>query len=110
MTYDYDSYVKAWGSNLPVIVGGTGEEHMVTRLPALPADHIWLWQREVTPGKDDAVSPTYRLLLIHNQPVEDGINSVALGQGRIDKGMYGEAGVYELARNLKEKHVQLAGA
>lgn len=98
--YDREAFTTAWGANRPVIVGGVRDEF---KLPLLPPSYTWSLTRMVTTGvvKEQMVHyPTYLLKLI--RILDQGHEVVR--QGKIDKSMYGEAGVVELARDIRERH------
>lgn len=98
--FDHEAYVKAWGGNKTIIVGGINDDF---RLPVLLNTWDWLLMRDVTMGTvngEPMAYPTYYLALMRDG--EQGFETVA--HGKIDKTMYGEAGVQELARTMKERH------
>lgn len=101
MTWDHDAWVKAWGWNAPIIVG---DNDGFPRMPALPEGCGWLITRETTPGRDGELFPTYLLTLWQGFDEADEAKQKTLTRGKIDKTMYGEAGVLEKARLMKEKY------
>lgn len=97
MSWDHDAWIAAWGWNAPMIVGGTGDEKMINQLPKLPPGYGWMVTRELT-----GEHPTY-MVMLHNQQLIPLAPWELIAKGKIDKKMYGEAGVVELARRMKEK-------
>lgn len=95
-------HVAAWGGLKTLIVGGINDEF---KLPLVPPLYDWLLTREVTVGVvqgEEVPYPTYRLALLYNAHDEEGFEVKA--RGKIDKTMYGEAGVYQLALAMREKY------
>ena len=91
--FDWEVWRKAWGSNKTTIVGGVND---FIALPEPPGDCEWLLTRTLT-----GEHPTYRLALLWRELFDDGPH-VCLRHGLIDKKMYGEAGVRQLAEVFKE--------
>lgn len=79
---------NAWGDNLALVVNDD-EIHM----PDLPEDHEWMVTRELTGDH-----PTYRVALMYVDYSHGGERVWVLRHGHIDKVLYGEAGVRELAQ------------
>lgn len=86
-----DLYQRAWGASSPIIVG---DEDI--QLPHLPEYYSWLVTRELT-----GEHPTYRVALLYFGPYDsDDFEFREVRHGLIDKTMYGEAGVRELAQRF----------
>lgn len=87
-----DLYQRAWGADAPIIVGDDE-----IPLPKLPEYYSWLVTRELT-----GEHPTYRVALLYFGPYDssDGFEFCEVRSGLIDKTMYGEAGVRELAQRF----------
>lgn len=86
-----DLFQQVWGAATPIIVGDDE-----IQLPLLPDYHGWLVTRELT-----GEHPTYRVALLYVGPFDsDGTEFREVRSGFIDKTMYGEAGVRELAQRF----------
>lgn len=91
---DLDKWVQAWGYNAPEIVSNP----WVDNLPEVPPYHDWMVTRDVTESRDEAF-PTYILALVRQKGEDFGV----LDRAKIDKRMYGEAGVLQRARAMAEE-------
>lgn len=80
----------AWGHNAALIVN---DDEIA--MPTLPDGYEWLVTRELT-----GTHPTYRVALTHVRYEFGGEYFRVAQRGHIDKAMYGEAGVRELAQHL----------
>lgn len=88
--WDADKWIAAWGYNAAMIVA---EDEI--QLPALPERYGWLITREL-----NGEHPFYEVMLLDVSMVNTGCNPEVRRKGRIDKGLYGEDGVRELARRF----------
>lgn len=86
----HETWRAAWGHNAPLIVN---DDEIA--MPALPEGYEWLVTRELT-----GTHPTYRVALTHVRYEFGGEYFRVAQRGQIDKAMYGEAGVRELAQQL----------
>ncbi|ACH62073.1 hypothetical protein MYRNA_65 [Mycobacterium phage Myrna] len=100
--WDYETWVKAWGGNKQWIVGGINDSFP---LPEPPGDCEWMLTRELT-----GEHPTYRLAMTTNDYAFGGTTLTVLRHGLIDKKMYGEAGVRQLAEQFKEWYARRSPA
>lgn len=91
VTYDPEAWIKAWDGNKAMICNGVNDVQI--KLPRLPRGFGWLLTRELT-----GEHPTYRLALLQSPVI-----FAVLARGKIDKQMYGEAGVQQLARAFMER-------
>lgn len=86
-----DLFQQVWGFATPIIVGDDEIE-----LPSLPDCYSRLVTREMTGDH-----PTYRVALLYLGSLPSGgIEFREVRHGFIDKTMYGEAGVRELAQRF----------
>lgn len=86
---------EAWDHNAALIVN---EDEIA--MPALPEGYEWLVTRELT-----GTHPTYRVALTHVRYEFGGEYFRVAQHGHIDKAMYGEAGVRELAQQLLDREL-----
>jgi len=100
MSFDSETWIKAWGWNAPLIAGGINDEF--PRLPKVAANQEWLLIRGVTQGKDEAF-PTWNLALLDHGD-GDPMSFQVLTRRKIDHKFYGPAGVLEAARLIREDH------
>jgi len=89
-----ESYGDAWGDKT-VIVGDDEIE-----LPSLPKSYEWLISREM-----NGEYPYYLVRLVYSE----GSDFKVLEHGRIDKALYGEKGVKELAAKFADKWKKRVG-
>lgn len=89
-----EDFLAAWG-NVALVVN---EDEIA--MPDLPEGYEWMVTREVT-----GTHPTYRVALTHCNYQYGGEHFRVAQRGLIDKTMYGEAGVRELAQRLLEKEL-----
>ncbi|SKQ89108.1 Uncharacterised protein [Mycobacteroides abscessus subsp. abscessus] len=98
-----DLFQQAWGADAPIIVG---DEEIP--LPKLPEYYSWLITRELTRDRTGA-HPTYRVALLYYGPYDTAdFDFCEVRSGLIDKTMYGEAGVRELAQRFVSESDLLA--
>lgn len=62
-SWSHDEWVKAWGWNAPVIVGGTNDEALMHQMPQPPKPYHWLMTRHV-----DGLQRGYSLALVRTKP------------------------------------------
>lgn len=80
----------AWGAGTALIAG---DDEL--GLPELPDGYGWLVTRELT-----GEYPTYRVALLNVSHIDTGGDVELVRHGRIDKTLYGESGVRELAQRF----------